>query len=97
MNGQLTFCYLREVPQTPRLRTIPLPPITPNDDTWGPGGVYGDGDDDDDDNEIGGDDFTARDAEKSTSLAAAKPDNTENGTQSGVSLFFYPARDRALY
>ena len=85
MNDWLTPCYLWKIPQKPRLETVPLPPVTPSDDTWGLGGDYDGGEDD-----RGEDDLPARNTEKSTSLAAAKPNNIENGARSGVRLFFTP-------
>jgi hypothetical protein len=100
--------HLWKIPPTPRLRAIPLPPVAPGYDTLSHGGHYGGGDDREDDNFPGGGisnhqsaqqrtDTLVQEAESSTSLAAAKPDNIENNVQSEVSIFFYLARNRALY
>ena len=85
----LTFCYPWKIPQTPRLTTIPLPPVTSCDDTWGPGGFY-DGCGDDDDDDRGDGDFLAQEAEMSRSLATAKPEYIENDARSRVSFLFTP-------
>jgi len=81
-------------PPTPRLPPVPLPPVTHGHNGY--------------DNPLGGGDNihqparewadgSPRDGETSMSLAVTKPNNTENGNQSEVSNFFYPARSRAQY
>jgi len=42
-------------------------------------------------------DDSAQEAEESQSLADAKPEMIKNNVQPEVSIFFYPARNRALY
>ena len=86
-----------------RVRTSPLPPLTPGYDTWGPGGRWGgSGENDRGDNNFLGDgtndhqlteqwaDTSVQRAEVSTSLAITKPNHTENNNQSEVSIFFTP-------
>ena len=95
VNDESTFCYLWKVPQKPRLGTVPLPPVTPSDDAWSLGAFYGGGSgdydgDDVEDEDRGNDDFPAKEAEDSTSLAAAKPQNIENNARLEVRFFFTP-------
>ena len=94
----LLFCCERSVdfsfmksPPVSAVRTNPLPPVTPDFDTSGPGGHWGD-------YSPGGGisyhqpteqwtDASVQRADASTSLAVAKPNNTENNNQSEVSNF----------
>jgi len=75
-NGWLTSSRLWKVPPTPRPSTIPLPGGDPRGSR-----------DSHNDNDEGDDVFQAREAGISGSLAAAKPENINNGTRSGVSFF----------
>jgi len=90
-----SFSYPHKVPKTPRLRTIPLPFVTSDDITGGHGNPYdttafpGGGNNNHQSTQEWPD-VSAQEAEASTSLASAKPTNTENNVQSEVSSIFTP-------
>ena len=95
VNDSLTSYWT--FPPTPRLATIPLPPVTPQ---YGDGGYFGAGGDNGDDPPGGGVDHhrfdqhrrdsSAQKGESPIRLAAAKPESIENKNQSEVSCFFTP-------
>ena len=92
----LPVYYPSVVPPTPRLWTIPLPPVDPLYDCFD----VGDGGNSDDNFPGGGHnshqpiqrwtDALTQDDEAPTSLAPAKPNKSENKDQSGVSSVFTP-------
>ena len=106
-NDLLTFLFWKPPPLS-RIQAVPLPPVTPSYEAWGHGeddGVNYDGElenypADGSHNHQSIQRWTSgldQEAESSTGLAAAKPENREDESQSEVSMFFYPAEDHALY
>jgi hypothetical protein len=96
--GELS--YPRKVSAAPRIETIYLPFMTLDDVTENPYGsvdTFPGGGTNNHQSTQQWTEASVQQAEASTSLAAAKPINTENNNQSEVSNFFYPARDRTLY